>query len=50
MRFWSKFKMTKTSKYCKVHQENTCKSYLNSNSIVLTDFCRLTKNLDQLQN
>ena len=30
--------MTKTSKFCSIHQENTCKSSLPLNLIILTDF------------
>ena len=43
-------KMTKTSKFCYIHQENTCKSSLQSNIIILTDFHRFTVNKHKLQN
>ena len=42
--------MTKTSYFCSIHQENTCKSSLHSNMIVLTDFHSFTVNEDKLQN
>ena len=31
-------KMTKTSYFCSIRQENTCKLCLHSNLIILTDF------------
>ena len=37
-------KMTKTSSFCSIYQENTCKSYLHSNLIILTDFHSFTVN------
>ena len=43
-------KMTKTSKFCSIHQENTCKSALHSNLIILTDFHSFTVNKHKLQN
>ena len=36
--FGQNLKMTKTSYFCSIHQENTCKSCLHSNLIILTDF------------
>ena len=39
-------KMTKTSQFCSVHQENTCKSSLHSNLVILTDFHSFTENED----
>ena len=44
------FKMTKTSYFSSIHQENTCKSSLHSNLIILTDFHSLTANEEKLQN
>ena len=43
-------KMTKTSWFCSIHQENTCKSSLHWNFIILTDFHSLTVNEEKLQN
>ena len=43
-------KMTKTLKFCSVHQENTCKSHLHSNLFILSDFHSFTVNEDKLQN
>ena len=42
--------MTKTSWFFSIHQENTCKSSLHSNLIILTDFHSFTVNEDKLQN
>ena len=42
--------MTKTSYFCSIHQQNTCKSYLHWNLIILTDFHSFTVNEDKLQN
>ena len=42
--------MTKTSYFCSIHQENTCKSSLHSNLINLTDFHSFTVNEEKLQN
>ena len=42
--------MTKTSSFCSISQENTCKSSLHSNFIILTDFQCFTVNEDKLQN
>ena len=43
-------KMTKTSELCSIHQENTCKSTLHGNLIILTDFHSFTVNEEKLQN
>ena len=43
-------KMNKTSSYCFIHQENTCKSDLHSNLIILADCHSFTVNEDKLQN
>ena len=43
-------KMTKTSLFCSIHQENTCKSNLLSNLIILSDFHSFTVNEEILQN
>ena len=43
-------KMTKTSWFCSIHQDNTCQSCLHSNFIILTDFQSLTVNEEKLQN
>ena len=43
-------KMTKASSFCSIHQENTCKSSLNSNFIIFTDFHSFTVKEDKLQN
>ena len=42
--------MTKTSKFFSIHQENTCKSSLHLNLIILTFFHSFTVNEDKLQN
>ena len=42
--------ITKTSLICSIHQENTCKSSLQLNLIILTDFQSFTVNEDKLQN
>ena len=42
--------MTKTFEFCSIHQENTCKSWLISNLIILTDIHNFTMNEDKLQN
>ena len=42
--------MNKTSQFCSIHQEKTCKSSLHSNLIILTDFHSFTVNEDKLQN
>ena len=42
--------MSKTSLFCSIHQENTCKSSLHSNLISLTDNHSFTVNEDKLQN
>ena len=41
--------MTKTSEFCSSHQEVTCKSCLQLNLIILTDFRSFTVNEDKLQ-
>ena len=43
-------KMTKISSFCSIHQENTCKSCLHSNLIILTDFHNFTLNEEKLEN
>ena len=43
-------KITKSFYFCCIHQENTCKSFLHSNLIILTDFQRFTVNENKLQN
>ena len=53
MRFWSKLFqifITKTSEFCSIHQENTCKSCLHSNIIIFTNFHSFTMNEEKLQN
>ena len=42
--------MTKTSYFCSIHQEKTCKSSLHWNLIILTDFYSFTVNEEELQN
>ena len=42
-------KMTKSSKFSSIHQENTCKSCLYSSLIIFTDFHSLTVNEEKLQ-
>ena len=42
-------KMTKTTSFCTIHQETTCKSSLHSNLIILTDFDSFTVNEEKLQ-
>ena len=48
--FRQNLKMTKTSYFCSIHQENPCKSCLHSNLIILIDFHRFTVDEDKLQN
>ena len=48
--FGQNLKMTKTSSFCSIHQENTCKSSLHSNLIVLTDIQSFPVNEEKLQN
>ena len=48
--FGENLKMTKTSYFCSIHQENTGKSCFLSNLIILTDFDSLKMNEDKLQN
>ena len=43
---WTKTKMSKTFSFSSIHQENTCKSSLHSNLIILTDFHSFTLNED----
>ena len=43
-------KITKSSKFCPIHQGNTCKSCWKFNLIILTDFHSFTVNEDKLQN
>ena len=42
--------MTKTSQFCSIHQENACKSCLQLNLIILTDFHSFTVNEGKPQN
>ena len=42
-------KMTKTSSFCSIHQENTRKSTLHSNLIILSDFHSFTVNEEKQQ-
>ena len=48
--FGQNLKMTNTSQFRFIHQENTCKSCLHSSLIILTFFHRFTVNEDKLQN
>ena len=48
--FGQNLKLSKTSKFCSIHQENTCKSCLHSNLIIFTDFHSFTVNEDKLRN
>ena len=48
--FSQNLKFTKTSQFCSIHQENTCKSSLHSNLIILTDFHSFTVNEEKPQN
>ena len=48
--FGQNLKMTKTSYFFSIHQENTCKSRLHLNLIIFTDFHNFTVNEDKLQN
>ena len=48
--FGLNLKNTKTSLFCCIHQENTCKSSFHSNLIILTDFHSFTVNEEKLQN
>ena len=48
--FGQDLKMTKTSEFPSIHQENTCKSSLHSNLIIWTDFHSFTVNEEKLQN
>ena len=43
-------KMTKISQFCSILQENTCKSSLHLNLIILTDFHSFTVNEDKPRN
>ena len=43
-------KMTKTSSFCSINQENTCKSCLQLSLIIWTDFCSVPVNEDKLKN
>ena len=44
------WKLTKTSSFCSIHQENSCKWCLHSNLIILSDFHSFTVNEEKLQN
>ena len=48
--FGQNLKTTKTSQFCPIHQENTCKSSLHLNLVILTDFHSFTVNEDKLPN
>ena len=48
--FVQNLKMAKTSQFCSIHQETTCKSSLHSNLIILTDFHSFTRNEGKHQN
>ena len=50
MQFKKNLKISKTSLFCSIHQENTCKSSLHWNLIILTDFPRFTVNEEKLRN
>ena len=43
-------KMTKTSKFCSIYQENTSKSCFQLNLIIFTDFQSFAVNEEKLQN
>ena len=43
-------KMTKTSQFCTIHQETTCKSSLHLNLMILTDFHSFTVNKKNSKN
>ena len=47
--FGQNSKMTKTSKFCSIHQENNCKSCLHSNLIILSEFHSFAADQDKLQ-
>ena len=42
--FGQNLRKAKTSEFFTIHQQNTCKTYLHSNSIILTDFHSFTMN------
>ena len=48
--FGQNLKMTKTSEFFSIHEENTCKSSLHSNLVILTDFHSFTVNEEKLGN
>ena len=48
--FGQNLKINKTSEFCSIFQENSCKSYLHSNLIILTDFHRFAVNEGKFQN
>ena len=48
--FGQNLKMIKTSQFCGIHQENSCKSCLHWNLIILNDIHSFTVNEDKLQN
>ena len=43
-------KISKTSSFCSIHQENTCRSCSQLSLIILTDFHSFTVNKEKLQN
>ena len=48
--FGQNLKMTKTYSFYSIHEENTCKSSLHLNLIILTNFHNFTVNEEKLQN
>ena len=48
--FGQNLKITKTSQFCSIHRENTCRSSLHSNLIILTDFHSFNMNEENLKN
>ena len=48
--FGQDLKMAKTSQFCSIPQEDTFKSSLHSNLIILTDSQSVTVNEEELQN
>ena len=47
--FGQNLKMTQSSQFCSIHEENKCKSSLHSNFIILTDFHSFTVNEQKLK-
>ena len=48
--FGQNLKLTKTSSFSSIHQENTCKSSLHSNLVIFTDFHIFTVSEENLKN